>query len=233
MRRGASNARLAARRRAILALAFAAAPFALTGCPSTTSTPDGGGVEKVGFDSTEGEGDPIVPSTDPERTRRAREIYLRGVRLLAGQPRIDEAIRDFQQALEIDPLFYRAHFKLGICYYHKGQYPLEISEYKKCLAIQPSYVPAWLNLGHAFLARDELEQAREAYERVLELDPNHAVALYNKALVEFDLHNEPESLRLFRAFLKVDGNGEMGQRASEYLKELEGRETKTTHGESP
>lgn len=227
MRRGASNARH------LLALAFVAAPVALTGCPSTTSTPDGGGVEKTSFDSSEGEGDPIVPSTDPERTRRAREIYLRGVRLLAGQPRIDDAIRDFQQALEIDPLFYRAHFKLGICYYHKGQYPLEISEYKKCLAIQPSYVPAWLNLGHAFLARDELEQAREAYERVLELDPNHAVALYNKALVEFDLHNEPESLRLFRAFLKVDGNGEMGQRATEYLKELEGRETKTTNGESP
>jgi tetratricopeptide (TPR) repeat protein len=232
MRRGASNARHSpACRRAILALALVAAPVALTGCPSTTPGPGGEGAEKVSYDYDAG--DPIVPSTDPERTRRAREIYLRGVRLLAGQPRIDDAIRDFQQALEIDPLFYRAHFKLGICYYHKGQYPLEISEYKKCLAIQPSYVPAWLNLGHAFLARDELEQAREAYERVLELDPNHAVALYNKALVEFDLHNEPESLRLFRAFLKVDGNGEMGQRATEYLKELEGRETKTTNGESP
>lgn len=220
-------------RRGLFALLLVAAPVVLTGCPSTTPGPDG--VEKAAsFDyDAEGRDDAIVPSTDPERTRRAREIYLRGVRLLAGQPRIDEAIRDFQQALEIDPLFYRAHFKLGICYYHKGQYPLEISEYKKCLAIQPSYVPAWLNLGHAFLARDELEQAREAYERVLELDPNHAVALYNKALVEFDLHNEPESLRLFRAFLKVDGNGEMGQRANEYLKELEGRETRTTNGESP
>ena len=59
MRRGASNARH------LLALAFAAASVVLTGCPSTTSTPDGGGVEKTNFDSTEGEGDPIVPSTDP------------------------------------------------------------------------------------------------------------------------------------------------------------------------
>lgn len=166
---------------------------------------------------------PVVPSTDPERTRRAREMYLRGVRLLSGNPRIQEAIREFQQALEIDPLFFRAHFKLGICYYMNGQYPLEINEYKKCLAIMPTYVPGWLNLGHAYLARDELEQAREAYERVLEQDPNHAVALYNKALIEFDLHNESESLRLFRAFLHIDGEGEMGQRARQYLEELERR----------
>lgn len=167
---------------------------------------------------------PVIPTTDPERTRRAREIYLRGVRLLSGNPRTDEAIREFQQALEIDPLFYRAHFKLGICYYMRGQYPLEINEYKKCLAINPQYVPAWLNLGHAYLARDELEAAREAYERVLEINPNHAVALYNKALIEFDLNNEPESLRLFRQFLSVDGEGEMGERARQYLTELERRQ---------
>ncbi len=167
---------------------------------------------------------PVVPTTDPERTRRAREIYIRGVKLLSGNPRVEEAIREYQQALEIDPLFYRAHFKLGICYYMRGQYPLEINEYKKCLAINPQYVPAWLNLGHAYLARDELEAAREAYEQVLDINPNHAVALYNKALIEFDLNNERESLRLFRQFLNVDGEGEMGERARQYLTELERRQ---------
>jgi tetratricopeptide (TPR) repeat protein len=167
---------------------------------------------------------PVIPTTDPERTRRAREIYIRGVKLLSGNPRVEEAIREFQQALEIDPLFYRAHFKLGICYYMRGQYPLEINEYKKCLAINPQYVPAWLNLGHAYLARDELEAAREAYEQVLDINPNHAVALYNKALIEFDLNNERESLRLFRQFLNVDGEGEMGERARQYLTELERRQ---------
>lgn len=167
---------------------------------------------------------PVIPMTDPERTRRAREIYLRSVKLLSGNPRTEEVIRELQQALEIDPLFYKAHFKLGICYYMLGQYALEINEYKKCLAINPQYVPAWLNLGHAYLARDELEAAREAYERVLEINPNHAVALYNKALIEFDLNNEPESVRLFRQFLAVDGEGEMGERARQYLNELERRQ---------
>lgn len=204
----------------------------LAGCQTPEPTPEQGagkastGTGTVAAAQLDDDPDalPVVPTTDPERTRRAREIYLRGVRLLSGNPRTEEAIREFQQALEIDPLFYRAHFKLGICYYMRGQYPLEINEYKKCLAINPKYVPAWLNLGHAHLARDELEAAREAYERVLDENPKHAVALYNKALIEFDLHNEPESLRLFRQFLTVDGEGEMGERARQYLTELERRQ---------
>jgi tetratricopeptide (TPR) repeat protein len=174
------------------------------------------------------------PAADPERSRRAREIYLRGVRLLAaGQPHVDEAIREFKLALEIDPLFYRAHFKLGICYYQKGMYAYEINEYKKCIAIEPKYVPGWLNLGHAHLARDELEQARDAYDRVLDLEPNHAVALYNLALVQFDLRNEQASRQLFRSFLEVDGEGDMGKRAREYLSELDRRlSTSSTNGGS-
>lgn len=213
------------RSRSIHVLLLLAAGLA-SGCRTTGETPrppQGTAPETAAVTEEDLDTSPVVPTTDPERTRRAREIYLRGVRLLSGTPRVPEAIREFQQALEIDPLFFRAHFKLGICYYMNGQYPLEINEYKKCLAINPQYVPGWLNLGHAYLARDELEYARDAYERVLELEPNHAVALYNKALIEFDLHNEPESLRLFRAFLRVDGEGEMGQRARQYLEELERR----------
>lgn len=200
----------------------------LSGCastetqPPTTPPPTPPPASATDVAATD-DAETVVPTSDSERTQRSREIYLRGVRLLSGRPDVEAAIREFQTALEIDPLFFRAHFKLGICYYMKGQYPLEINEYKKCLAINPQYVPGWLNLGHAYLARDELELARDAYERVLELDASHAVALYNKALIEFDLHNEQESERLFRHFLRVDGEGEMGARARQYLDELERR----------
>ena len=145
--------------------------------------------------------------------------------LESSPPQVDRAIREFQQALAIDPLYYRAHFKLGLCYYHRGLYELEINEYRKCLAINRQFTHAWLNLGHAYLARDELQQAREAYQRVLDLEPYHSVALYNRALVEFDLGNGGESLRLFETFLEVDGSGEMGDRARRYVAELERRST--------
>lgn len=157
------------------------------------------------------------------QTHRARRFYLQGVHFLQQPPDVDAAIREFQLALEMDPRFYKAHFKLGICYYHKGQYELEITEYLKCLAINRNYAPAWLNLGHAYLARDELELARDAYQEVLNLQPDHRIALYNLGLVEFDLRL-PEARERLERFLEVDGQGEMGQRARQYLDELRQRE---------
>lgn len=156
----------------------------------------------------------------PVRTHRARRFYLQGVKLLYDPPRVDEAIREFQLALEMDTQFYKAHFKLGICYYHKGQYELEITEYKKCLAVNRHYAPAWLNLGHAFLARDELESARDAYKEVLGLNPQNRIALYNLGLVEFDLRLFPEARKHLETFLELDGTGEMGEKARQYLEEI-------------
>ena len=131
-----------------------------------------------------------LPPTDPERTQRAREVYLGGLTLLQrSPPELEAASRELRRALELDPRFYRAHFKLGICYYHQGLYGLEIEEYRQCLAINPAYVPAWLNLGHAHLAQDQLDEARRAYREVLDREPNHPVARRNLELVEHDLRS--------------------------------------------
>ncbi len=101
-----------------------------------------------------------------------------------------------------------------------------INEYRLCLAIRNNFTPAWLNLGHALLARDELEEARSAYQHVLELDPNHVVALYNKALVEFDLGAMDTSHQLFERFLSVDqSGGEMSTRARGYLRQIDMQRT--------
>lgn len=155
----------------------------------------------------------------PHQTDLARAFYVQGVSLLQVKPpRVDEAIREFQQALEIDPLFYKAHFKLGVCYYHKGRYELEIGEYRKALSINSRYAPALLNLGHAYLAQDQLEAARDAYERLLDIEPNHTIALYNLGLVQFDLNNRDESFRRLTRFLDLNGpDGELSEHARRYL----------------
>lgn len=164
-----------------------------------------------------------VGLSPPEASHRARKFYLQGVKLLYDPPRVEEAIREFQLALQEDNHFYQAHFKLGICYYHLGQYEREIFEYRKCLAVNPGYVPAQLNLGHAYLAQDMLEQAREAYRKVLDLDGTNAVALYNLGLVEFDLRDFDQSQKHLDKFLSGERSGEMSEmseRARQYLEEI-------------
>ena len=157
------------------------------------------------------------------RTQLAREIYLSGVASMKRND-YDAAEREFKQALSVDPEFFRAHFKLGLCYFYQGRYGYEVTQYRKCLVINPNFVPAWQNLGNAYLTQDALELARDAYERVLDLEPTHTQAVYNKALVEYDLGNLDEAKRLFRVFLELtpQHDREMRKVAKQYLDELEG-----------
>ncbi|HBP23703.1 MAG TPA: hypothetical protein DEA08_38735 [Planctomycetes bacterium] len=165
---------------------------------------------------------------DAAAAHRARTFYLQGVRFLSEKPpRVDEAIREFQLSLEADPLFYKAHFKLGYAYYHKGQYELEIAEYLKCLAISSRYLPALINLGHAYLARDQLELARDAYRRALEIQPDHATCQYNLGLIEFDLQNWESSERYLQKFLaskRDETQGPMGDQARKCLDRIRERQ---------
>lgn len=168
----------------------------------------------------------LPPRTEEQpgsRTQLAREIYLSGVASM-NRNDYDAAEREFKQALTVDPEFYRAHFKLGLCYFYQSRYGYEVTQYRKCLVINPHFVPAWQNLGNAYLTQDALELARDAYEHVLDLEPNHAQAIYNKALVEYDLGSRQEAARLFRRFLEVtpEKDREMRRVATDYLKELGG-----------
>lgn len=150
-----------------------------------------------------------------ERTHNARRFYLLGVRYLSEQPpQVEAATREFQYALAEDPLFYKAHFKLGYTYYHRGQYEEEIAEYRKCLAINGRYLPALINLGHALLARDSLAEAREAYLAALDVEPHNAIARYNLGLIEFDLQNYDNSAKHLEMFLS-SGQAETASRMGE------------------
>lgn len=162
---------------------------------------------------------------DLERTHNARTFYLLGVRYLSeDRPRINDAAREFQHALAEDPLFFKAHFKLGYTYYHRGMYQEEIAEYRKCLSINEKYLPALINLGHALLAQDELEKAREAYEGALQVDPSNPTARYNLGLIAFDLRQWDDSAKHLQTFLKsgrTETEGKMGDQARSCLDRIQ------------
>jgi tetratricopeptide (TPR) repeat protein len=185
------------------------------------------GSEQPTLASRDRSSDPAGQRTesDLERTHNARTFYLLGVRYLSeDRPRINDAAREFQHALAEDPLFYKAHFKLGYTYYHRGMYQEEIAEYRKCLSINERYLPALINLGHALLAQDELEKAREAYEGALQVEPSNPTARYNLGLIAFDLRQWDESAKHLTAFLKsgqAETEGKMGDQARTCLDRIQ------------
>jgi len=107
----------------------------------------------------------------------------------------DEAIAEYEKALEINPNHADAHYNLGVAYGEKGMYDEEIAEYKKALEINPNDAAAHYNLGAAYRRKGMYDAAIAEYKKALEINPEFAMAhanlggayadkgMYDKAIV--------------------------------------------------
>ena len=66
---------------------------------------------------------------------------------------MDEAIAEFQAALQFNPDDVAAHNNLGAAFVSQKRFDEAIDEYQKVLAIKPEDVTAYNNLGEALYRR--------------------------------------------------------------------------------
>ena len=87
----------------------------------------------------------------PVETKPTKHLDLGMV--YAQQGRTDEAIREFQAALRINPNVAEAHYSLGVIYMQQGRMDEAIREYQAALRINPIYADAHFNLGAIYGSR--------------------------------------------------------------------------------
>ncbi|MDI6782387.1 MAG: tetratricopeptide repeat protein [bacterium] len=71
----------------------------------------------------------------------------------------DLAIKDFNQAINLDPKYADAYFYRGVAYYHKDDYDLAIKDYAQVIEINPEYADAYLNCGLAYIHNGNVENS--------------------------------------------------------------------------
>ena len=92
---------------------------------------------------------------------------------------VQDAIRNYKEALEINLDYAQAHFNLGVVFLNRGELEDAIAEYKQALKIDPDYMEAHFDLGSALALNGNLEEAIAQYRKVLEIKPDYAEADYN------------------------------------------------------
>jgi tetratricopeptide (TPR) repeat protein len=161
----------------------------------------------------------VVRVPDMPSVEQARAIYL-GALEVFNDRKYEQAYLEFSRVLDVEPHFYEARFKQGLCRYYQQKFDLEIDCYEKCLAIEPNYLPCLVSLGNAYLAQDELEKAVRVYRKILKLDPDHPVALYNLGLICFDLQDYHMSAEYLEHFIRSCPNDPYRQRAEILLERV-------------
>ena len=84
---------------------------------------------------------------------------------------MDEAITQYQKALEIKPDYAEAHINLGSALQQKGRVDEAITQFQKALQLNPDYAEAHNNLGNALLQKGRVSEAIAHFQQALQLEP--------------------------------------------------------------
>ena len=87
--------------------------------------------------------------------------------------RYDDAIRWYEEALQIEPNDVNVSTDLGVSYYYTNQADRALAQFDKSLKIDPKHGKTLLNLGivRAF-GKQDLDGATQAWQQVIKLSPD-------------------------------------------------------------
>ncbi len=95
----------------------------------------------------------------------------------------DQAILNYNKALEINPRFAEAYYDRGNAYNRKGHLDQAILDYTKAIEFRPNYAEAYYNRGNAYAKKDQWDQAIIDYNKAIEINENYVEAYVNRGSI--------------------------------------------------
>ena len=95
------------------------------------------------------------------------------------QGNIQQAISDFNKAIEIDPNYVDAYNNRGNVYCQQGNFTQAISDFNKAIEINPNFGEAYNNRGNVYYQQGNFTQAISDLSRAIGINPNFGET-YNK-----------------------------------------------------
>jgi Tfp pilus assembly protein PilF len=117
--------------------------------------------------------------------------------------KVDEAITQFEAAIQINQAYDPAHSNLGRALAQQGKYQEAAAHLETALNLRPDDVKTRNNLGNVLASQGRHEEAVGQFVEVLRRDPNHASAHNNLALSYKKLGRTAEAIIQYREALRL------------------------------
>jgi tetratricopeptide (TPR) repeat protein len=92
----------------------------------------------------------------------------------------DNAVQNYNKAIELNPLDAGAYSSRGNAYYMKDDYEQAFADYNKALAFDPALPHVYINRGNIYYEEGERDQAIMDYNRAIQVNPQYAPAYYRR-----------------------------------------------------
>ena len=144
----------------------------------------------------------------PEDERSAEDWLLIG-NILQDKERIDEAIYMFNQSINKNPKYYKAHYNLGYIYLAQEKPNMALSEFKLATKYKPDFAYGYYNIGCTYLKLKKYGQARYNFFKALDLKANEPNIYYNLSYTFKQLGKEKQAQNYLDLYNKMTEDHEL------------------------
>src|ERR1017187_8786847 len=117
---------------------------------------------------------------------------------------LDNAIRHYEQALQIKPDYADAHNNLGLALAQTGKIEEAIAHYEQALRLTPDYAEVHNNLGIVLRQAGRVQEAIGHYEQALQSKPDYAEVHYNLGNALLQAGKLDEAIGQYEQALRID-----------------------------
>jgi tetratricopeptide (TPR) repeat protein len=124
----------------------------------------------------------IVQEANP--TEKAVAYQFRG-RAYADSFRFDQALRDFDAALQLDPSQYRAHTERGRVYGALGKYDRALEDFDIAIRLDENTALAYKQRGEVYIRQREYSRALVDFDKAIALRQRYSLAYMSRGWANF------------------------------------------------
>ena len=120
-----------------------------------------------------------------------------------GTGQYNQAVTEFQRALQLEPTSDEAYTGLGKAYEELGEMELAEKTYKQAVALRPGYWRVYNLLGGFYLRHGRFAEAINQFQQLLKLAPDSFVGYGNLAIAYFEQGRYAEAIPMYQQSISI------------------------------
>lgn len=146
-----------------------------------------------------------------------------------GQDRMDDALKYFNEAYDLEPFNFENCHNIASIHFHKRELLEALQCWFQCLQMKPDALETLYNIGVVYQYQNKFSDAKDYFFKVLNVEPNHHDALFNLGTLALKQNKPKEAITYYQQVIKINPNNEDVR----FLLTALGEETADTFNQCP